>query len=809
MKAVIMAGGKGTRLRPLTCNIPKPMVPLLDRPVMEYAIELLKRHGITEIAVTVQHLPEVIRQYFGDGSEFGVELHYFEEDAPLGTAGSVKNAEEFLDETFVVVSGDALTDYDLGSAIAYHRENGSVATLVLASEEVPLEFGVVMTDRAGRITRFLEKPAWGEVFSDTVNTGIYILEPEMFQYFDRGVEFDFSKDLFPLLLMMDRPLYGYKAEGYWSDIGNLSQYRQAQFDILDGKVNVSIRGTEILPQVWLGEGVLLHSSTTFTAPAYIGSYAVLEDFVQIGAYSVIGTGCRIEKQAVLEKAVLWNHTVVEHEAEIKGATLGRHAIIRSGALVQDGAVVGDSSQIGIKSFIQTGMKVWPNKTVDNHTRLNQSLIWGEKSRKSLFGEWGVSGDCQGEITTTFAGRLALAFGSLLPLGKTVAVGHDSTPYARLIAASLSGGLHASGLHTHDFGAVTSAITRYGVHHGEYAAGLHVRRLGERGEEEHYLIEFLDRKGLPIDRGTTRKVEQAYSQEDCRPISPRQVGQCTLTPDIRRLYKEHLLRLIDARLVKDGGYTVMLHGDHRNHRGIIPDLLEELGCRLIQVSDPGAGREDLARMVKYSHADLGVSLDENGCLILVVAEDGTDVGEEMLGVLQILIRLQEGDGALYVPVGDPGIVEGIGKSYSREVIRTKSDIRSMMEGCQQEGFHIRFDGIFLLARLLEFIALEGMSLSELLRQVPRFSLSKQRVACPWQEKGKVMRYLLEETKGEQVELIDGIKVFHDGGWTLILPDSDEPEFRVVANALSPQRAEELASSYARKIEDYRGKITASL
>jgi len=808
MKAVIMAGGKGTRLRPLTCSIPKPMVPLLDRPVMEYAIELLKRHDILDIAVTVQHLPEVIRQYFGDGSDFGVRLHYFEEASPLGTAGSVKNAEEFLDETFLVISGDALTDYDLGSAVDFHRKKGSMATLVLASEDVPLEFGVVMTDLEGRITRFLEKPAWGEVFSDTVNTGIYVLEPDIFQYFDRGVEFDFSKDLFPLLLMMGRPMYGYKAEGYWSDIGSLSQYRQTQFDILDGKVNVAIRGTELIPQVWVGEGVKMLNGISFTAPAYIGDYAVLEDQVQIGAYSIVGAGCMLEKQAVLEKAVLWNHTVVEPQAEIKGATLGRHAIVRSGALIQDGAVIGDASQIGVKSFVQPGMKVWPGKIVDNYTRLSQSLIWGGQSRKALFGEWGVGGDCQGEITTTFAGRLALAFGSLLPLGRTVAIGHDMTPYARLIANALAGGLHASGLHTHDFGTVTSAITRYGVHHGEYEAGLHVRRAGERGEE-HYLIEFLDRTGLPVSRSIARKVEQAFNQEDCRPIRPHQAGDGTAAPDIRRLYREHLLRMVDVRLVIDSGFTIMLHTDYRYHHGVIPELLEEMGCRVIQVNNPGAGREELTRMVKFAQADLGISLDDNGGLVHVVAEDGTEVEEELLGVLQLLIRLQEGEGALYVPVGDPGIVEGIGESYSREVIRTKTDIRSMMEGCQREGFHIRFDGVCMLVRLLEFMALEGRSLSDILKRVPRFSLSKRRVSCPWQDKGKVMRFLMEETKGEQVELIDGIKVYQDGGWTLILPDSDEPVFRVVANALSPQKADELANAYARKIEDYRGKLTASL
>lgn len=196
MKSVIMAGGEGTRLRPLTCNIPKPMVPVVNKPVMEHIIELLRKYNLTDIAVTLQYLPNIIKNYFSDGREFDVNLRYYVEDKPMGTAGSVKNAEDFLDDTFVVISGDALTDIDLKKAIDFHFSKKSMATLVLKKVEIPLEYGVVVTDEDGRITRFLEKPSWGEVFSDTVNTGIYILSPEVLKYYNKNEIFDFSKDLF-------------------------------------------------------------------------------------------------------------------------------------------------------------------------------------------------------------------------------------------------------------------------------------------------------------------------------------------------------------------------------------------------------------------------------------------------------------------------------------------------------------------------------------------------------------------------------------------------------------------------------------
>jgi len=245
MKAVVMAGGEGTRLRPLTSNQPKPMVPVAGKPCMEHIIELLRRHGMTDIVVTVAYLPQVIRGYFDDGGELGVELHYSVEETPLGTAGSVKNAAELLDETFLVISGDALCDFDLDALVDAHRRHGAVATLALYSVENPLEFGVVITDSDGRVERFLEKPSWGQVFSDTINTGVYVLEPEVLAAVPEGTSYDFSKQLFPDLLRRGKPVYGHLVEGYWQDIGNLDQYRKANFDALDGHVQLEVAGIRL------------------------------------------------------------------------------------------------------------------------------------------------------------------------------------------------------------------------------------------------------------------------------------------------------------------------------------------------------------------------------------------------------------------------------------------------------------------------------------------------------------------------------------------------------------------------------------
>ncbi len=268
MKAVVMAGGEGTRLRPMTTSMPKPLLPIVNKPIMEHVLRLLQRHEFSETVVTVQFLASLVRNYFGDGEDFGMPLHYATEETPLGTAGSVKNAEDLLrDETFLVISGDALTDFDLTDLVEFHREKGALVTVCLTRVPDPLEFGITIVDDEGRVQRFLEKPTWGQVFSDTVNTGIYVMEPEVFDYVTEGESVDWSGDVFPRLLKEDQPIYGYVAEGYWEDVGTHESYLRAQADVLSGKVDVDIDGFEVSPGVWVAEGADVHPDAILDRPA--------------------------------------------------------------------------------------------------------------------------------------------------------------------------------------------------------------------------------------------------------------------------------------------------------------------------------------------------------------------------------------------------------------------------------------------------------------------------------------------------------------------------------------------------------------
>src|SRR5215203_3620927 len=313
MKAVIMAGGKGTRLRPLTSNQPKPMISIVNKPCMEHILELLRRHGFTRVKVTLEYMPEVIQGYFGDGSEWGMNIEYSVAEEPLGTAGSVKYVENRLGERFVIVSGDALTNVDLTEALSFHEERGAEATLVLKKVDDPSGFGIVTVEEDGRVTDFMEKPDEEEVFSYTANTGIYILEPSVLDDIPEGQEYDWSKEQFPKMLEEGRPLYGYVTESYWEDIGNIEQYMGAQRAVLDGEVE----GVEPA-----GEGASIVRST-------------------VGGESTIG-----------------------EEAELDGALIMRACNIGPRARVLEGSALGDGTRVGEGATVAAGASVLPGESIE-------------------------------------------------------------------------------------------------------------------------------------------------------------------------------------------------------------------------------------------------------------------------------------------------------------------------------------------------------------------------------------------------------------------------------------------------------------
>lgn len=351
MQAVILAGGKGTRLYPITSTTPKPMVNLFNKPVMEHTIQLLKHHDINDIIITLAYKPEQFIDYFGGGTRWGVNIQYSLEDTPMGTAGGLRRIQPALTDTFVVISGDAVTDFDLSSAIEFHKRRSAIATMLVYRVPNPCQFGIVETDKDGRIVRFVEKPKQSEVFTNTVNTGIYILEPEVLSSIPYNSMYDFSRDLFPRILANQEPFFAFQAEGYWCDIGSLAQYRNVHFDALTGKVRLDLSATEVTQGIWLGEDTKIHPSVKLASPCYVGNAAELRQEAVLGRFTVVGDMSVIGEGAEINHSVVGAKAVVGRRSRVFGSVLGTGCLLAEGRHLADEIVVHDGSDLGLRAEI--------------------------------------------------------------------------------------------------------------------------------------------------------------------------------------------------------------------------------------------------------------------------------------------------------------------------------------------------------------------------------------------------------------------------------------------------------------------------
>ncbi len=360
MKAVILVGGLGTRLRPLTCNTPKPMIPIANRPFIEYMLHRLRDEGITEVVLAVQYLADRFRDALGDGSRLGIKLHISEEPEPLGTAGAVKYVEHLLDTTTFVFNGDVLTDLNLTDMLNFHRSKGSKTTIALTPVEDPTQFGLVETDRDQRILRFTEKPRPEEITTNLINAGTYIIEPDVFRYVPPRQFYMFERGLFPVLLQTGDAMYGYPSRAYWTDIGRPHNYIDVNHDILIGKASYPFPGTEIRSRVWMGENVVIGDEVQIVSPVVIGNNVRIERRASIIGPTVIGDNCTIGAEATLEGAVLWQGNQIGEKAILRSCVVGTGNVIGSGVQIVGGAIVSDYCIIGADNRLDQRIRVWPS-----------------------------------------------------------------------------------------------------------------------------------------------------------------------------------------------------------------------------------------------------------------------------------------------------------------------------------------------------------------------------------------------------------------------------------------------------------------
>jgi mannose-1-phosphate guanylyltransferase / phosphomannomutase len=832
MKAVIMAGGFGTRLRPLTCNTPKPMVPLVNKPMMHHIVALLKKHGLNDIIASLFYTPDAISSYFGDGSAFGVQMQYFRADADYGTAGSVRLATDGLNERILIISGDVLTDFDLQAAIRYHEDKGARATLVLTRAKNPLQFGVVITQNDGRISRFLEKPTWGEVFSDTINTGIYILEPEAIALIPHREEFDFSKDLFPLLLRQDAGLFGYISEGYWRDIGNLNEYQEAHIDALSQAVNIEIDGRRI-GSVYVGEGTHLPENLQTSGTVVIGRNCTIAEGVRLSS-SVIGDNCVIGPGAALINSVIWNDAVIGHSVELSSDVVGARCSIGEKAVIAENVFISDACWIGRGAHLSSNIKLWPEKVVEEGAVLTRSLVWEDKWLRELFADSRVTGLSNVEMNPEFGAKLGAAYGAFIGAGKTVVTSRDSDNVSRMINRALICGLISAGVNTYDLRATSIPLLRHELSSGKEAGGIHVRR--SPYDKSLTDIIFFDASGKDLPTKKTKSVERLFFGEDFARAARDKVGSISFPERTTEAYKEKFLSSLDLEAIGKRHFKIAIDYSNGVASTIFPIILGSFDCQVVALNahlDPRKLTRDkyevdysikqLAHIVTSLKYDLGCLIDAGGERLQVVNERGQSVESDRLLsiVTEAFLQTHHGVEAIAVPITSSGEIDLIAARHGTIAIKTRNSHLAMMEAAANKAvrfiggtkggfiftdFFFATDAMYSLAKILEMMSRSGKSLGAIDSEIPQLHIARREVNCSWEHKGKVMRNLMRDTEGRRRDLVDGVKVYFEGDAAglsaLLIPDKERPLFHISTEAQSQDAAERLAGEYERKIIQWR-------
>lgn len=813
MKAIVLAGGLGTRLHPLTINLPKPMAPVANRPMMEYVVELLAKHNFKDITALLYHQPEIIKNYFGNGKGFGVNLKYVEALENYGTAGAVKFGAGDNKEPFLVISADLVTDFDLKKAVDFHNSKKALCTLVLTRVANPLQYGIVIVNKDGRIKHFLEKPSWSEVFSDTINTGIYVLDPKVLDFIPEGKEFDFSKDLFPLLLEQKAGLYGYVAEGMWKDIGSIEEYGRSQFQVLKNSPFIQEKNSKVAKTVTMeGTGV-------------IGKNTNIADNVKL-INCIVGDNCNVGRGSYLRETVIWDGTQIGNEVRSERAIVGKDCFIGDRCYLEEHSVVADDVRVGPDSLIRPHVKIWPGRIIEEGSQVTRSMVQRDRYPKSIFGPYGVTGICNIELTPEFVANLGAAYGAFLGKGGIVTASRDSHKASRMIYRALLSGILSSGVNVSDLEMMPIPVTRYELKAMKTRGGFHVRK--SPYDTNVIDIKFFDDNGMELSSTKEKKIERLFYSEDFKRIEAEEVGELSFPYHrVAEQYKAGVVSKLNLDTLKKKHRKVVIDYSYSSASQLFPAILGELGFEVVALNSfidetrITKNREEfdkslhqLSTIVKSLEADLGIMMDSGAEKIFICNEKGKIYsGNESLAIMLTLVLKNTKKTTIAVPVDATSAVEKIAKAYGAKVIRTKTSSRHMMEVASQPGvtflgenvggyifpdFQPHYDALFSTAKLIELLNSAGVKLSEI--EVPEIKMVKKDISCSSEFKGKVLRTLADELKEENMELVDGVKVHFGEDWILILPHPTKPVIELYAEG---ENARKLISQYTKRIDEILG------
>ncbi|MFN2452280.1 MAG: sugar phosphate nucleotidyltransferase [Candidatus Dormibacteria bacterium] len=821
MKAVVMAGGEGARLRPMTSRRPKPLVPVAGTPVIEHTLALLREHGIREVVVTLQYLGAEIRNRLGDGSEYDMAIEYVVEESPLGTAGSVRNAAHLLDDTFLVISGDALTDIDLSWALDEHRSRHAQATVILKAVSNPLEYGVVVTDADGAVRRFLEKPSWGEVFSDHANTGMYVVEPEILQRIKPGRVADWSRDVFPGMLRRGERLHGVLADGYWLDIGSTMSYLQANWDALEGRVRCRIGGRR-QGEAWIGDGVEFGMGARVEGPVFLGDEVKIKAGAFINGPAVIDRFSVVDDNAKLSNSIVWPGSYIGENCRLRQTVICRNVTVKNNCLIEDETVVGDDCIIGRGARVNAGVKIWPHKEIQPGSSVRESVIWAGEWRRGLFASYGMGGLVNVELTPEFCARLGAAFGASLPKGAAITVTRDHARSSRMIKQALIAGIVSAGATVRDLGALPVPVSQDAIARSTCLGGVHV--LSSPLDQRSADVRFFDAEGLALDRRSERRLENLFFREDFRRASFYEMGEIEYASPLAD-YVARLLSGIDVDLVREASLRLLVDYDFGAASLVLPEVLNTLEVTTVSLHAgfgeehrPHASMDEAARITRTVGADLGYVVSATAERFRLIDGAGTPLNEQQAIAVVASMLLATGAAEVVLPVATPqwvldtvrrqGGMATVARNDAGSVLRQAMEHSAVMAADGAGGIAWprqlgAYDAMYTLVKLLELQARLRRPIADLrshLVVTPHLTAS---AFCPWELKGRVLRELVQAHDPGDMDLVDGVKITVPGGYVLVVPDRDAPSYQLAVSHTDVAAAAAILEEYRLRVQAVAG------
>ena len=824
-----MAGGAGTRLRPLTTAVPKALLPIVGEPMLARVVRLLSQHGVDRCVVTLQHQASVVLKYFSADRVEGVGLRFLTEPRPLGTAGSVRYAQAWLDgaDDILVISGDCLTDMNLEALERRHREARADITIALARRADPRNYGVVSIDADGWVQAMVEKPSWGEVSDDTVNTGVYIVSPSVLESIPADEPSDWAQDIIPALLARGARVQGVVTDGYWEDVGTFASYSRAQRDVLDGLVHSEVDAFEVAPGVLVATGAELSPDADVRPPVYIGPFAKIEADAIVGPYTVVGTNALVRSRAVVDHTVLHPNVYVGSDADLRGSIVGRATEIRRGARVLEGSVIADGCTIMDGAVIGTDVMIYPGKTIDEGTVVDESVVWESPAQRQVFSDSGVRGIVNVDMTPERIVRLAAAFATTLPKGATVSVGRDHSRAARALNRALAGALTAAGINLRDLRAVTTALVRNDT--ARYSDGGVVLRTTP-GRPDSIDVLFLNSHGGEISSHQREAIERIYTRKEFRRPLPSDIGDIRTPHRVLDDYANDVEAEITMDAIRRAHPRIVLDAGGGPSVGVLSMIMGRLGLDALTVgaameeeaaADQAPYREAALRrlsgLVVSSGASIGARLGPTGERLSIVDELGRVIEDgRMLLIMLDLMAASRHSGCVAVPVTTSRLAEEVAAYHGTSVRRIGAGSAALAAAATEPDVILAGDGrgrfvlpalapgpdaISALMMLLSLMADTDLSLSQLNARIPATSVIARTVTVPWHRRAGAMRAVRMSAEGTEVDTLDGIRVVHgDGSWCLVMPEDDQACLTLYAEAADAKTAERLLDHWQKVVEN---------